>query len=502
MRGTSLLLSVTLIILLLPGMAAAGLFSSKDLVFSFDSQEYYFRIGEPAVINLTSQNSYGEKLSGTLTYTIIQSVSQGSMMYSSSDTRSVPFSVSEGTTVMPFDFGTSNSPATLSVDIKFSYNIGGDNREVAINDIKIFFVNNNSQASSQQNKVSSSSQKSQTQRSTNQNKLPSNQQSLQQSLQNSQLNQDSSALKKQIEKEISEQQKLNDEFKRQLAENNDFRKAHQAMLDQGFNLTGADVNPSSNNTGSFELSYQDDKGNLASLKGVMENGSITSLQEDTPKSRDELFDKLKQDDRFRRYDDKLQKEGFTQGQPSFSYANNKTVIDVPYAKNNNTATITAEIVDDTITDVRLSGYDDKKINYYLLAIMLLLLGVASFFIYRRLRKQVVYEDSIVQKKESFFDHRSEALSKLRRAKRLFDNKRYKDAYGEAGQAIRLYLSYEHGLAKELTNDEVIAYLKDNNIPFDDIKECFDICSLVEFAKYKPDKKSFDKIILLAYKIIK
>jgi hypothetical protein len=42
---------------------------------------------------------------------------------------------------------------------------------------------------------------------------------------------------------------------------------------------------------------------------------------------------------------------------------------------------------------------------------------------------------------------------------LFENKKYKEAYSRVGQTVRLFLRYEQGLDREITNDEIIHHLK-------------------------------------------
>ena len=58
-----------------------------------------------------------------------------------------------------------------------------------------------------------------------------------------------------------------------------------------------------------------------------------------------------------------------------------------------------------------------------------------------------------------FDFREEAEKLVERAISLYEEKQFKDAYGTAAQALRLYLSCKYGLKKEVTNSELINYLK-------------------------------------------
>lgn len=82
---------------------------------------------------------------------------------------------------------------------------------------------------------------------------------------------------------------------------------------------------------------------------------------------------------------------------------------------------------------------------------------------------------------------------LEKARRLFDKGEHKDAYMLAGQALRLYLGYKNSLTRETTNDELIAYLKKRRKPFRKAKECLDLCSLVEFARYEANRRDFERI---------
>ena len=54
----------------------------------------------------------------------------------------------------------------------------------------------------------------------------------------------------------------------------------------------------------------------------------------------------------------------------------------------------------------------------------------------------------------------------------------------------------------MTNSELIEYMKEKKIPFEKIQHCLNLCGLVEFAKYKANRKDFDEIIDIAEKIIK
>jgi len=502
-------------------IANASLLNSGDITFSVDQKDYYFKIGEDAIIPLHIENTYGKEINGMLTYTYTQEINQGGMHMTTSNSQSTSFSLKDGKSEQRLNFGTSDTPCTLDIDLKFVYT-EKETRVVDLRGIKIHFVSDESQKQNQQNKQSASSEKysapqqnsqqnpfSQIQRELNQmmnnyqQQIQQQIQNPQQALQNNQMAQDSSALKQQMENEIKKQEAMKQEFQKKLAQNKKFQKEHQELLNQGYNLTDTDLNPSSNNTGTFELTYQKPNGEQATLRGEMKNGKVENLQKDTPETRQELLNKLQQNKEFQEYQKQLQKEGYSQQNIETSHQKNKTNIKVNYAnQKNETAEITAEAINNTIQNIKLQKPKRQKENYWWIPLALLLLATSGYLAYKKFNKKPKSpETTIKKKKEEPFNYKSESIKLLDESKRLFEQKKYKDAYGTAGQALRLFLSYENQLNKEVTNDEIINFLREHKKEYKEAKECFDLCSLVEFAKYEANKNDFDEIIRKTKKIM-
>ena len=77
---------------------------------------------------------------------------------------------------------------------------------------------------------------------------------------------------------------------------------------------------------------------------------------------------------------------------------------------------------------------------------------------------------------------------------LYKEKQFKETYRTAEQALRLYLSYKYGLKKEVTNSELISYLKSKGVECERFDKCLQLASLVEFAKRMPDDGEFEEMI--------
>jgi len=492
----------------------ASLFSSGDITFSVDQKDYYFKTGEDAIIPLHIENTYGKRIDGILTYYYTHKINQGGMYISSSNSQSISFSVKNGGSEQRLNFGTSDSPSILDIGLKFSYTENGS-RVVNLDGIRIHFVSNESQKQNRPNRQSASSEKYTAAASQQQNPFSQMQKQLnqimnnyqqsqnpQRTLQNSQIAQDSSALKQQIEKRIKESEIMKSEFREKLAQNREFQKEHQKLLNQGYNLTDANFDVISNDTGTFELKYRNPDGELASLSGKMDNGKLENLRKDTPETRRELLNKLQQNERFQEYQRLLQKRGYSKQNTEILQQQNKTTVNVNYAnQNNETAIITAKVVNNTIQNVELQKMKTQKQNYWW--ILVLLFAMASgYFAYKKLSKKTETSGTDIKRvEEKLFDYKSESIELIERAKKLFEQKRHKDAYGMVGQALRLFLSYENKLNKETTNDEIISFLRGHKKEYKEAKECFDLCSLVEFAKHEANEKDFYKIMRKAKKII-
>jgi len=242
---------------------------ADDLTLTVNQTEYFFKTGENAIISLESNNEYEKKIDGLLSYTITQSINQANFQYSSTNTKSSSFTFDKGITQTLLNFGTSDTPMILDVNFKFSFK-KDESRVVNLNNIKIHFVEDGAQKNNQENQKSSSSQKESQSSNPQNQKQPSN---TEQKLQNNQLTQDSSALKKEIQK----QQKTQEEFKKELSKNQDFQKENQDLLDKGYNPSRENLNPINNTSGDFEISYEKNNGEKATLKGNMKNKELKNL---------------------------------------------------------------------------------------------------------------------------------------------------------------------------------------------------------------------------------
>ena len=521
---------------------------AQDILLSTNQTDYYFKTGENAIIPIEINNTYGKQISGILQYTISQLINQGNIQLSNYNTEKKSLSINEENNKISLDVGKSDTPSNFTVNLGFNYNENG-NRIVPLGPIIIHFVSDESQKNThQQNKMQSSSQPS-TQsnqqdifsqqqqqmeqglnelfgnQSDNQSDLFSQQQqqmeqkldellgnqqnqsqNQQQQLQNNQLAQDSNALKQQLDRQVQKQEQIKKEFEQKLFSNNEFLNRHQNLLKNGYNINASNLNAKSNDTGSFDIKYNNTTGKWATLQGNMKNGTMTNINEQSQDKQEKLLEKLKQNKLYQQFNSRLLTEGFSQNDIAFEANGNVTNVILKYEDQKQAnATITANFVNDEIRQVTLEDRNSNPLNLMLLIIIAVTVvsAVCIYFAIKKFKnkKSFTIIDTQLNPKLKSFDHVIESKKLIDEAIQYHDKGHYKEAFGTAGKSIRLFLSHDAGIKREITSEELIRLIPKDNYPINDIRECLKVTDLVEFAKLKATDYDFKKIISLFNKLI-
>jgi len=227
------------------------------------------------------------------------------------------------------------------------------------------------------------------------------------------------------------------------------------------------------------------------MSGSMQDGEMQEMQ--SSEQAKQLQEMLEQDEEFQQLTEELASQGFNQ--TDFSYSQKSETAQTATQFENlegEKVNITANVKNETVTDVKLETDEERSYWWFLL---LPAIGALAFLMLRKKTEQVV--DEIVPP----FDYREKALKMLADAQKLFDAGEFKDAYGRASEALRLYYSYKFDVGKELTATDTLWLLKKHKQPHTNAQKCLNLCGLVEFAKYQPNKRDFNAIINLARKEI-
>ncbi len=93
-----------------------------------------------------------------------------------------------------------------------------------------------------------------------------------------------------------------------------------------------------------------------------------------------------------------------------------------------------------------------------------------------------------------FDYKKEAKKLITKARYNFKQGNHKNAFSNGSSAIKLLLSYQLQLNKEITNKELLAQIDWRSPNFMKISEALGTASLIEFAKAKPTDVNFEMIL--------
>ncbi len=539
----------TLAILAILLLAFLGIFHgvyAQDVYLSTNQTQYYFKTGENAIVPIQINNTYGKPISGSLQYTITQQINQGNVQLSNTNTEEKSLSIDNKNSKVSLNLGKSDSPSDYSVNINYNYNVNGD-RIVSLGPISVHFVSNGSnkniqgnarmQSSSQPNNQAQtgpqdlfSPQQQQMQHQLNEmlgndqdlfsqqqqqmqhqlNEMlgnPQNQsQNRQQQLQNNQLSQDSNALKHQLEKQVQKQEQVKNEFKRKLFSNNDFLNKHQKLLQNGYKIGNSDLIPVTNDTGSFNIKYNNTNGKWATLQGNMKNGTLSQINQQTQTQQDKILEQLKQNTQYQQFNSKLLQEGFSPNNTTFVPKTNQTDIILNYANDKNeNASILAEFLNDNLKQVTLKGGNSSQ--FYLIPLLVLvaimLSAVSIYLVIKKIyNKNKSFVDSSLTPKPKSSDYIIGSKKLMDEAVQHYDKGQYKEAFEIARKSLRFFLNGDADIKKETTNQELLQLIQNNiKYPLDDIRDCFKITDLVQFARSEPTESDFKKIISLLEKLV-
>ena len=372
------------------------------------------------------------------------------------------------------------------------------------------------------------------------------------------------ALQKEMEekkKQEEQQKKMNEELAKKIEADEEFQKEHKEMTDKGYSLENKSVNAVDNNTGDFDYEYKNSEGKEHFVSGNMKDGSIKDM-ENTAKMEEQLekseeYNKMKKEleeqgynpsgmqydnnsfeqqfkndigenasikgqfkkdsveklesmmqnselekkhqsnEELQNLEDKLAFKGFNQSKPAeFVNKNDKKYATKTFVdKDNETKTVFYNYENETVTSKPVILEEER--NNKMIIILAVIIAVSLIFGYFMMKANK--KDALSMDVKKVFDYKKEAARMLELAVNLFEKGDYKDSYSLVSGSVRLYYSYDKGIEKELTTTQLLRELKTKP---KNLKKCLDTCNLVEFAKYKANRKDFDFIYTTAKGLIK
>ncbi len=511
-----------ILVLLLFTLAPQVLAQTGEITLGTEQAEYSFLIGEEGRIPFDIESTYQNTIVGTLEYDLTSSEEDAGFSFTQTNSQSQTFPVQPGPSKNAITL-TSPDPAEYEISLSLHYRDQGKEFAAELPPVKVHFVRDHSEFTrnsesltsttaevSGQGSQSSASQAAR-QMEDQMNAIRSEQQqmmqqffspgtssssgqnqpqNIQQALQNGQMNAPAGSLQQQLAQESEEKRAEHQRAAEALSSDPLVEEMARQLQDDGFNQTGGSMQPSGTNSGAFSASFTAEDGRTAEMTGTYRNGTVSSLtttsNQSLPRPAGLLNDAQYQEER-----SDLERLSFNQTAETISMSPNETVVRQEFKDpDGNNATITATIVNGTLTDLTVER--DRPVWSYwiigvLLLVLLILICLALLYRYLRIRATPDQAEGPVPVEEPAPDYSSEVTDLLARAEKALGDGDLKTAYVLTGQALRLYVAITAGTGSAGTNDETIALLKrqaSRSRSTRDFQDLLARCELVEFARYE------------------
>ena len=489
-------------LLIVPVMAA-------DITMSASGSEYYFGFGESADIPIAIASTFDHNVDGTLQFSTTEQLQNAGTVMMSTKNKVYSHTVPPGDSQITISAGTSDVAKTVRVQVAYDYT-DPSAIHVALPEILIHFVAQPPQSSGSQSPVTSTSSAGTGNAPTSssiqivQQSVSSPQQSgrdgtVQQVLSNSQLAQDTGALKEQLQKEAEKAKLDKAAFEEALSRDPLLASVNESLTADGFSRASQSTNPESGTAGTFTQEYRNAAGETATVTGRMENGAVPSVTE-TSAAPVNVTAPLAANTTYQSAVKQLSEQGFARNTSTLNIAaGGGSMVNLTYQNPQGRRAFVNATTDGTnVTQLTVEVEPDAPFDYLpvLAAIVTgVVILIAAWVLYRRFRRQGTPVTNLVPAAmpREPFDHRKAARDLLRKAEIAYGKQQYADACGLAGQALRLFISGENGVRHEMTNTELVAFLR--SIPADSrtVQGILDRCTDVEFARGSLGTDEFSKM---------
>ncbi|MEA3229539.1 MAG: hypothetical protein U9P44_01365 [archaeon] len=309
--------------------------------------------------------------------------------------------------------------------------------------------------------------------------------------------------------EISDLKKMSAEDKKELqdalAGDVEFNEARRDLEKQGYEMKETSFDGlDKNNKTEFRSNFKSADGKSANVTGSVEDGVVSDVGHISDDDISDIREALENSEEYDKVKEMLESKNMSL----------PAALEVEPIKNNMTTVrqgnVTAKVlVSGNETKVLSVDFDDGRTLFdklkFPFAVLVLLVLVVSYYLYLKRNTGDACGDVISSfHRKRKVNPRRAALAMLTRSEKLFEEGKMKEAYTGVSKAVRFYFRHVLGLEDkgEFTSADAVRLLRDSE--YKDIsvaKECFSICDLVKFAKYKPNRNDFEKVLALGRKIV-
>ncbi len=456
-------------------------------------KDYYFLVGEDAVLPLTLNNTYGHDIGGVLRLITVAEKPDGNTTRTMQEKT---FTVFSGQRSYLLPVGKSDVPFTFHCDILFLYPENGG-RKASLEDIVVHFVTSSGEVlvnkDPREGSDSPDPEAGSTGRMSRSGATPPPADALRK-VQNSQIPQDLKTLQQQIQKEDAASLLQKKEFLSLLMQDSTVVAVNRSLANDGFGLSDPEVSPVTNISGNFSFSYEKNSQSVV-VRGSVDGG-VLLFADEFSKSVIPLPNPLRENETFRMYESEMAGSGFRRNGTLMHYASGDITVNIEYGDTGSRVLhLKAQIVNGTLTGIEREVPDEPSpfLVPFLSVVLIGLLSGGIVFLSRRIPRPspAVIE---IRPEEEHSGYPAAAEAMLKEAEVMAAGGNYSDAYARAGQALRFLLSQRMSDGRELTNDETRRLLTPQDTGSDRIITTLERCSNVAFAQDAPDPEEFKTIL--------
>ncbi len=478
---------IVAIFLGIPSVAADG------VNLSIPQDIYYFPVGMQAALPISIVSTYSHDVTGTLSLMTVQENAASA----NENIKSLALSAFTDERTIMINVGESDVPADYRVTVIFTYDNGGQH-SVVLPQLTVRYVTNPQAPAPDQTPLFgtdtlSSSSGSNPFGTGQLGQGPSNRPNVANNpdaaIINAQIPQDSQAFKSEVEREINQSEKEQDELLGYITTDPLIESLNRSLSAGGFMLEKTDIHPVSNSTGTFSQMYMSGK-KTAVIDGSV-NETHVMFAEESSHDPVPLPSVLVDNASYQDYLNSVTGNGFTLNQTGINVTLDQETIDLTYSNpDNRMLHASAEIENGSV--IAFAGdspVDPLSYAGPAIALASVLLLSAGIWYFARFREKDLPATVEPERKES----PQEAANRLlNEAESDAARDLYPEAYRKTGRAIRIFLSHEIGDGAELTGGELENLIGAHKELTVKIRWVLNRAISVGFAKDAPDPGNFRK----------
>ncbi len=498
---------ILLLLCLLIPLVMAG-----DISLAADQQDYYFLTGQPVEIPLVVTSTFSGETPGTVRFSTDARLQKTGVVMISTQNRILSQKVPAGRSFLNLTLAPSQVSRDYKVHVSFYYTAPVN---ASLPEFYIHIVTNPgllkdsavplvSTSRPETGGIPTNSSVSIAEKTVSTRQQMGSDSTGQQAIASIHPQPDTQAERQQQQRDKEKREREQMEFDGRLETSPLFIAVNESLVAEGFTRQTFDTQPAGNDTGTFSMVYRKGAEDRVVVQGSMQSGVVPSLHE-ASNAAITADPALGVNRTFLSFNRTLQEQGFGHAETLINRTLTGTMANITYSAMDgkkayvNATTEAGHVVKVTMEqETGPAGFVDVAL-FSLATVLLLVFGGFAYRKYIK-RKQPI-PDARTGSLPQDFDHRKEAERLLNEAGLASDQHRYTDACGQAGRALRVFLSYEYGNQGEVTTAEIVSLLSKSGRDTGQIEALLERCDEGAFARQEPADAEISSMISRIREII-